>query len=151
MKWFYNTRYLFLFFCVVSGIILVATFFIEYGFKVPPCNLCLLERIPYGLVSLLGIIGLIYPSRIFLLGILVVFGGSVLLSAYHLAVVYHWMDVPTLCTKPWFMSVEDLLAKDTIAPCDSSPFNVLGLPLALWNLLVSGGLGGVCGYGIFRK
>jgi len=151
MKYLQEPRCMLLCLCSISAAILVTTFVIEYGFNIVPCNLCLLERVPYGLVSLLGIIGLIYPSRIFLWGILVVFLGSIILSAYHLAVVYHWLDIPTLCTKPFFGSVEEMLVSDTITPCDSSPFNIMGLPLALWNLLVSGGLAGICGYGMLRK
>lgn len=143
-------KYSFLFFCILSTLILSITFAVEYGFKIPPCNLCILERIPYGLVIILGIMGLIYPSRIFLWSILIVFGGSMLLSIYHLALVYHWLDIPALCTKPLFGSVEDMLASDTITPCDSSPFNILGLPLALWNLLLSASMLGISSYTLSR-
>lgn len=151
MRCFQDTRCAFLFFCALSTAILVATFVVEYGFNIPPCNLCLLERIPYGLAGVLGLLGLYYPSRIFLWGIFAVFIGSVTLSIYHLAIVYHWIDVPSLCTKPFFGSAENMLTSDTITPCDSSPFNILGFPLACWNLGVSLGLGGVCAYGLFRK
>ncbi len=151
MKGIWEPLYLFLFFCAVSAAILATTFGVEYVFDTPPCNLCLLERIPYGLAGVLGLIGIYSPFRALLWLLLGVFLGSVVLSAYHLAIVYHWLDIPTLCTKPFFSSTEALLASDTITPCDRSPFNVLGAPLALWNLAVSGGLAGICGYGIFRR
>ncbi len=150
MKCIQDPRCLLLFLCGISAALLASTFVVEYGFNIPPCNLCLLERIPYGLVSLVGIMGLMHPSRIFLWAIFLVFIGSILLSAYHLAVVYHWLDTPSLCTKPFFGSMEELLASDTITPCDNSPFNVMGLPLALWNLLVSLGLGSLCGWALLK-
>jgi disulfide bond formation protein DsbB len=150
MKCFYDRRYLFLFFCAISTGILAATFAMEYVFNIPPCNLCLLERIPYGVASLLGLCGFFYSSRVFLWGTLFIFLGSLILSTYHLAVVYHWIEIPILCIKPFFKSVEEMLASDMIVPCDRSPFNVLGAPLAFWNLVVSVGLGGLCGWALMR-
>ena len=55
MTTFKKVNYLQILF-ILSVTVLISAFIIEYGFGFQPCNLCLIERIPYGLAIIILII-----------------------------------------------------------------------------------------------
>ena len=55
-----NSVYFLLLSCLL---ILSSTLVIEYVFNFPPCELCLYQRIPYGLILIVGLILLFFNQR----------------------------------------------------------------------------------------
>jgi len=123
-------------------------------FNMEPCELCLIERIPYYIsLMVLFIIGLGYKlqwrssilySGIIIVALLLLSSGAV--SAYHAGVEWKLWSGPSSCSgsNPLFNSSgTELLGKlklTKIIRCDEPPFTLLGLSPAGWNVLFSASL-----------
>ena len=73
---------------LLSFIALISAFFIEYVLGHQPCNLCLIERIPYGLsIVIIMVIFLIKKNQKFLVLLLIlIFIFSFTISFYHFGI-----------------------------------------------------------------
>jgi disulfide bond formation protein DsbB len=123
----------------------------QYGFGILPCPLCIYQRIPYGTVVALALLGLALrlDSRPLaaLLGLCALaFLTNSGLAFYHVGVEQHWWAGPDACSagKGAAQSVEDLLAQLSkpvkIPSCDQVSWSLFGISLAGFNLLASLGL-----------
>ena len=83
----------------VSFVALISAFFIEYVLGHQPCNLCILERIPY-LVAI-AIILLNYKfsqfEKIFLVLLVIVFLTATILSVYHFGIEQGFIEESLVC------------------------------------------------------
>jgi disulfide bond formation protein DsbB len=139
-------------FCV--GLATIAGFmFFEYGMGLPPCPLCLEQRIPYyisvPLAALLWLgAGHGASRKVLLLGFLVIAAAMLWntgLAAYHAGIEWKFWPGPQDCSGPVSRlgSTQDLmrqLQSITLVRCDEVAWRFLGLSLAGWNVLVSLGL-----------
>ena len=73
---------------LVSLVSIISAYFIEYALGHQPCNLCLIERIPYGLAIVLIILNhiLIKNKRFIILLLILVFSFSLIISFYHFGI-----------------------------------------------------------------
>ena len=73
---------------LVSIIALVSAFFIEYILGHQPCNLCILERIPYLLAIIIVFLNykFILFEKFFILLLTIIFLAGTTLSLYHLGI-----------------------------------------------------------------
>mgnify|MGYP006126120499 FL=1 len=73
---------------LVSIIALVSAFFIEYILSHQPCNLCILERIPYLLAIIVVLLNykFIQFEKFFILLLIIIFFAGTILSLYHLGI-----------------------------------------------------------------
>ena len=78
---------------------LIAAFFIEYILDHKPCNLCLLERVPYILVIVLVVLVTIFEkferSIFFLLSL--IFLSATILSFYHFGIEQGFIKESIVC------------------------------------------------------
>ena len=133
-------RIIFLF----SFIALVSAFFIEHILGHQPCNLCLIERIPYGLsIMIIIAIFLIKKNQKFLiLLLLLTFIFSLAISFYHFGIEQGFFQESSVCgVKNLTESVtkEDLLkqlSEKTIS-CKDVTFRIFGLSLTSINIVIS--------------
>ena len=134
-----------------SFIALISAFFIEYILGHQPCNLCLIERIPY-LASLI-LISLIFIINKFekaISGIVLLFFifGSVV-SLYHVGIEQGLFSESLVCdlgSSNVNMSKEDLLKQlqnKTPISCKDVTFRFFGLSLATINTVISILLSGI--------
>ena len=81
-----NTYFKIIFF--ISFISLISAFFIEYVLGHQPCNLCLIERIPYGLSIVLIILNFFQKKfeKFTVLLLILIFSFSFLISFYHFGI-----------------------------------------------------------------
>ena len=104
-----------------------------------PCAFCLLERKPYYLGFVLGLIALALPRRaarvvLWLLALLILVGAG--LSFVHVGVEQHWWPDPLPeCTAPNFsgMSASQRLAAMPLRPakpCEDPDYLIPGLPVS---------------------
>jgi disulfide bond formation protein DsbB len=78
----------------------------------------------------------------------IVFLGSTLITAYHVAVEHEWVPSPTACQSDLKINktttIQDLrvqlLEESRVTPCHIAPIKILGSSLAEYNLLLSLGL-----------
>ena len=73
---------------VISCTALISAFFIEYVLGYQPCNLCLIERIPYGISIILTLVILILKKneKFFIVLLLLTFVFYLLLFTFYLLV-----------------------------------------------------------------
>ena len=127
-----------------SFIALISAFFIEYILGHQPCNLCLIERIPYGLsIIIIMAIFLIKKKQKFLVLLLILtFIFSFAISFYHYGIEQGFFKETLVCeAKNLTESInkEDLLkqlSEKTIS-CRDVTFRIFGLSLTSINIVIS--------------
>jgi len=127
---------------------LVFALIMQWGFNVPPCDLCYWQRAPYGVAAVLASLALVWnPYRLnttLLLGLCsLVFIVSTGLAILHTGVERHWWESPTTCTAESLQgaSIEEMrlaLLETESPPCDEIPWAIFGLSMA--NLNIAGSL-----------
>ena len=127
-----------------SFIALISAFFIEYILGHQPCNLCLIERIPYGFsIIIIMAFFLIKKNLKFLVLLLIItFIFSFAISFYHYGIEQGFFKETSICSaKDLTESInkEDLLrqlSKKTIS-CRDVTFRIFGLSLTSINIVIS--------------
>ena len=147
-------------FVISTGTILGAWFF-EFVLKLPPCELCLEERLPYHVVIPLALLLTIAafvqaPQKIISVGfvavIIVVLCGAAL-GVYHAGVEWHFWPGPTACTGSLDNlnaggSILNQLQSINVVRCDEAAWRFLGISLAGYNALISLLMAGCAGFGL---
>ncbi len=128
----------------VSIIALVSAFFIEYVLGHQPCNLCVLERIPYLLAIIIVFLNykFILFEKFFILLLTIIFLVSAALSLYHLGIEQGFIQESLVCD---LKSGSNLLSKEEIlkqlqeksVSCKDVTFKMFGLSLTSYNILIS--------------
>ena len=129
---------------LVSIIALVSAFFIEYILGHQPCNLCVLERIPYFLTIIIVLLNykFIQFERFFILLIAIIFLVGTILSLYHLGIEQGFIQESLVCD---LKNGSNLLSKEEIlkqlqeksVSCKDVTFKIFGLSLTSYNILIS--------------
>ena len=123
---------------------LLFAYFVEHALKHTPCNLCLIERIPYVITIVLTLLVLFFNKyeKIVLIsiGILFVFGASI--SFYHFGIEQGFFEESLVCNlgnNNKVMSPQELLKQlgGRIVSCKDVTFKILGLSLATFNTIIS--------------
>ena len=131
-------------FFFISIISLSSAYFIEYILGYQPCNLCLIERIPYGLTMFLIILN--YISRIdekfIILLLSLTFAFSFIISFYHFGIEQGFFEESTVCGlkhTTGILSKEELLKQlqEKTISCKDVTFRIFGFPLTTINILIS--------------
>ena len=129
---------------IISVVALVSAFFTEHILDHQPCNLCILERIPYLLAIAIIILNykFIHLEKYFILLLILIFIFATILSIYHLGIEQGFIEESLVCD---LKNGTDLLSKEEIlrqlqeknVSCKDVTFKVLGLSLTSYNILVS--------------
>ena len=128
-----------------SILILLSAYFIEYVLGHEACNLCLIGRIPYFLVTTFSLIFFFFKKikNILLILIFISFVSSVLISFYHFGIEQGFFDESLVCQIKWFgqnTSAAELLQElknNTSKSCKNVNFKIFDLSLATINLFIS--------------
>ena len=129
---------------LVCSISLISAYFIEYVLGHQPCNLCLIERIPY----VLGIILIIlhYTSSInvkfLILLLILVFFFSFLVSFYHFGIEQGFFEESAVCG---LKNTSNILSKEKLLEqlpqinisCKDVTFRIFGFSLTSLNIIMS--------------
>jgi disulfide bond formation protein DsbB len=129
-----------------SSVVLGAALLSQYWGGLAPCELCLLQRWPWGAAITISLVTLLAGGRGALpwvaLLLALVFAASAVFALYHLGVEQKWFAGPSACTASatGAMTLEQM--KQQIlgtAPvlCDRVQWSLFGVSLAGWNLLAS--------------
>lgn len=131
-------------FLLISSILILASaLIIEYIFGYKPCNLCLIERIPYGLSIIILIVNFNFKkNQIFYSVLLVlVFSFSIIISIYHFSIEQGLIDESTLCVSENLnlLTKEEVLEslKELNISCKNVAFKIFGLSLTTYNIIIS--------------
>ena len=127
---------------------LFSAFFIQYALKHQPCNLCLIERIPY-FFSILVILICLFTKKfekISLVVLSLIFFSATLISFYHFGIEQGFIEESLVCdlnNKNDNLSKEALLnqLKEIHVSCKDVTFKIFGLSLATFNIFIMSILG----------
>ena len=136
-----NTLKFILLFSIFS---LLTAYYIEHILGHQPCNLCLIERVPYILTIIIIILSFIFKKfeKVYLILLFIIFVSSTLISLYHFGIEQGFIKESLVCELKDInssLTTEDLLRelnKKTIS-CKDVTFKILGLSLATINTIIS--------------
>ena len=129
---------------LISLFALISAYFIEYILGHQPCNLCMIERIPY--VIALIIITINYKfnhlEKYLILLLVFVFLASTLISLYHLGIEQGFIKESLVCdlkNSSKILSKEEILQQlqQKIVSCKDVTFKILGFSLTVLNIIIS--------------
>jgi disulfide bond formation protein DsbB len=123
---------------------LLSAYFVQYILGHQPCNLCLIERIPYILVIVVIILSFMFKKyeKIYLISLSLIFISASIISFYHFGIEQGFIKESLVCdlnSKSNNLTTEDLLKelKEQTISCKDVTFRVLGLSLATINTIIS--------------
>ena len=127
-----------------SIIALLTAYFIQYVLGHQPCNLCLIERIPYILTIIIITLILIFKKfeKVFLLLLTLIFVAATLISFYHFGIEQGFIKESLVCDlkiQTNSLTKENLLKelKTKTISCKDVTFKIIGLSLASINIIIS--------------
>ena len=147
-----KNKTIFILILLFSIFALLAAYFIQYVLKHQPCNLCLIERIPY-FVSIIVISFFLFTKKLgkpVLLILSLVFFSAALIAFYHFGIEQGFIKESLVCdlnNQSNDLSKEALLnqLKEMPVSCKDVTFKFLGLSLATFNIIISLILGVITG------
>ena len=123
---------------------LISAYFIEYVLGHQPCNLCLIERIPYGISAILIITILVLKKnqKFLVLLLILTFIFSLTISFYHYGIEQGFFQESSVCGVRGFnesITKEDLLRQlnEKIVSCKDVTFRIFGLSLTSINIVIN--------------
>ena len=128
----------------ISLISIISAYYIEFVLGHKPCNLCLIERIPYGLSIFLIALNFFLKknTKFFILLLTLIFIFSFIISVYHFGIEQGFFQESPVCglkDTGQILSKEELLkqlSKITVS-CKDVTFRVFGLSLTTINIGLS--------------
>ena len=129
---------------IFSVFALSTAYFVQYILGHKPCNLCLIERLPYIFSIILILLSLILNKfeKIFIILLVLVFISATIISFYHFGIEQGFFKESPVCSlnnEINNLTKEDLLKelkKETIS-CKDVDFTLFGLSLATINTIIS--------------
>ena len=123
---------------------LIVAYFIEHVLKHQPCNLCLIERIPY-IFSIIIISICLFAEKfekLSLITLSLIFLSATLIAFYHFGIEQGFIKESLVCdlnNKSKDLSKEALLnqLKEMPISCKDVTFKIFGLSLASFNIFIS--------------
>jgi len=123
---------------------LLSAYFIQYILGHQPCNLCLIERIPYILTIIIITLSFIIKKyeKIYLILLSLIFIVATFISFYHFGIEQGFIKESLVCdlsNQNNNLTKEDLLKelKEKTISCKDVTFKILGLSLATINTIIS--------------
>tara|TARA_B100000287_G_scaffold423299_1_gene466388 strand:- start:460 stop:945 length:486 start_codon:yes stop_codon:yes gene_type:complete len=128
----------------ISCLALISAYFIEYVLGYQPCNLCLIERIPYGIgiILIITIFILKKNEEFFIMLLILTFLFSFTISIYHFGIEQGFFQESSVCGTKYFNdnitkeNLLKLLSQERVS-CKDVTFKVFGLSLTSINIVIS--------------
>ena len=128
----------------VSFVALISAFFIEYVLGHQPCNLCILERIPYVVAIVIILLNYKFSQfeKLFLVLLIIVFLTATILSVYHFGIEQGYIEESLVCdlkNGSGVTSKEEILKQlqEQKVSCKDVTFKIFGLSLTTYNIVIS--------------
>ena len=128
----------------ISIFALGSAYFIEYILDYKPCNLCLIERLPYFLAIIIILLGLSLNrfEKFIFISLGLIFASATILSLYHVGIEQGFFKESLACVSNNDINIlnkKDLLNEfqKTTVSCKDVEFTLFGLSLATINVIIS--------------
>ena len=139
-----NNKTIFNLILLFSGFALMAAYFIQHILGHQPCNLCLIERIPY-FFSIIVISICLFTNKFEKLSLIIlslIFFSATLIAFYHFGIEQGFINESLVCdldNQNIDLSKEALLnqLKKMPVSCKDVTFKIFGLSLATFNIFIN--------------
>ena len=127
----------------ISIFVLISAYFVEYILGYKPCNLCLLERLPYFFAIIIILLCLTINKfyKIVFILLTITFAVGTILSFYHFGIEKGFFKESLVCVannEINSLAKEDLIKElKKVVSCKDVQFTLLGLSLAIINTIIS--------------
>ena len=128
----------------ISLFSIISAFFIEFILGHQPCNLCLIQRIPYGLSIILIFFNFFIKKNVqfIILLLILIFSFSFILSFYHFGIEQGFFEESAVCgvkDASNIISKEELLKQlqEKTVSCKDVTFKIFGFSLTTINIFIS--------------
>ena len=128
----------------ISIFALIAAYFVEYILGYKPCNLCLIERLPYffAIVIIFLYLTINRFEKFILIFLGLIFASGTILSFYHFGIEQGFFKESLVCVSNNEINIlnkKDLLKEfqKTTISCKDVEFTLFGLSLATINVIIS--------------
>ena len=139
-----NVKNLTIIIFLISLIALISAYFIEYVLGHQPCNLCLIERIPYLFAIIIIMLNFKFNNleKSFLLLLVIIFLIATFLSLYHFGIEQGFIQESLVCdleNSSKVLTKEEILQQlqEKKVSCKDVTFKIFGLSLTSFNLVIS--------------
>ena len=129
---------------LISLFALIFAYFIEYILGHQPCNLCLIERIPYMGALIIIIINhkFNHLEKYLILLLVFIFLAGTLISLYHLGIEQGFITESLVCdlkNSSKILSKEEILQQlqQKIVSCKDVTFKIFGFSLTTLNIIIN--------------
>ena len=123
---------------------IISAYFIQYVLKHQPCNLCLIERIPY-FISIIVILFCLLTKKFEKLSLIIlslIFFSATLIAFYHFGIEQGFFNESSVCG---LNSLGNELTKEALlnqlkkmpVNCKDVTFEIFGLSLATFNIFIN--------------
>ena len=128
----------------ISFVALISAFFIEYVLGHQPCNLCILERIPYVFAIVIILLNYKFSNfeKLSLFLLIIIFLTATILSVYHFGIEEGFIEESLVCdlkNGSGVTSKEEILKQlqEQKVSCKDVTFKIFGLSLTTYNIVIS--------------
>ena len=129
---------------LISLTSVISAYFIEYVLGHQPCNLCIIERIPYVLSLIIILISFKFKinKKYLIILLIFIFIFSLIVSTYHFGIEQGFFQESLICdlkSETNILSKEELLKElqKKVVSCKDVTFKVFGFSLTTINMLLS--------------
>ena len=129
---------------LISLMAIIAAYYIEYILGYQPCNLCLIERIPYVLSLIILLVNYRFKitKKYLILLLILTFIFSFMVSLYHFGIEQGFFQESLICNLKDgvnIISKEELLKElqKKIVSCKDVTFRIFGFSLTTLNIIIS--------------
>ena len=129
---------------LISVVALTFALFVEHILGHQPCNLCIIERIPYLLAIMIILLNYKFGNheKLFILLLSIVFLSATILSLYHLGIEQGFIKESLVCdlkNGSKILSKEEILKQlqEKNVNCKDVTFKIFGLSLTSYNVMIS--------------
>ena len=129
---------------LISLISILSALFIEHFLGHQPCNLCLMQRIPYGLSIILIFFNyfLKKDEKFIVMLLALIFTFSFVISFYHFGIEQGFFEESSICG---LKNATEIISKEEIlkqlqtktVSCKDVTFRIFGFSLTTFNMLIS--------------
>ena len=129
---------------LISLISIISAYFIEYILGYQPCNLCLIERIPYISAMILIILNYFFKKSAYFVVLLLIltFVFSLIVSFYHFGIEQGFFEESAVCR---LKDISEIISKEELlkqlqvktVSCKDVTFKIFGFSLTSVNIVIS--------------
>ena len=147
---------------VASSTAILAALGSQYLGGLHPCELCLWQRIPHGVIIVLALGALLWfrgkrERTIIAILVAIAFAFGTAIALYHVGVEQSWIQGSASCVGASALNqaqstveLRKLLMASSLVRCDEISWTLFGLSIAAWNALTSLLLSIICGVASLR-